>query len=119
LKATNNSGILFSRIKDLEFYPIHNEASIFHLSGKDYQGQVIENDPKRIRLHRDQQQLMNTYKELAHWAVFGWHSEYKDFVNKHFTKEDVRDLINKYGTSILKKYFTDKESFEQEYEMKL
>lgn len=111
--------ILFSRIKDLEFYPIHHLTSCFHLSGNDYQGQVKENDPKRIRLHKDQFYLMNTYPELKRWAVFGWHKEYRDFVNMTFTEEEIQNFVDKYFTNILKKYFTDKLEFEQEYNIKL
>ncbi len=110
--------ILFSNIKALRLFTLHSYTSCFHLSGKDYQGQTKEGDPKRIRLHRDQLYLTEKYPELYWWSIFGYHKEYKEFIDKRFTKEQVQDLIEKYSTDIHWKYFTDREDFTNYYNIK-
>ena len=111
--------ILFSRLDNLEFYPIHHLTSCFHLSGSDYQGQVTEDNPKRLRLHHDQEYLMKKYPELNFWSIFGFHKEFIDFINTTFTKEEIKNFVDKYFTAVLRTYYTNKVEFEQEYGIKL
>ena len=90
---------------------IHNETSCFHLCGIDYMGQMKEDDPKRERLHNDQQYLTEKYPELRHWLVFGFHKENILQIMKYYSKEEVADIINNYRTEVFWKYFDDKDYF--------
>ncbi len=110
---------LFSNIENLELKMLHESTSCFHLSGKDYQEQIKKGSNKNERLMKDHEYLSDKYEELRVWRLFGFHKEYIEWLNRYFTKEQVKELFEKYATNILKQYFTDKKEFEQEYGIKL
>ena len=94
---------------------IQHKTACFHLSGEDYGAQTKVGSEKEKRLVADQFYLMSKYEELRHWAVFGYHKDFDFTLAQWYTKEQIKELIEKYRTPIYWQYFTDRKEFCQTY----
>lgn len=107
--------IIFGSDNSYKLSMIHDKTSCFHLGGSDYQEQEKEGSSKDVRLKEDYDVAVNKYEQCRHWCIFSFRKYFEYLVDRYYTKEQVKELIEKYRTEIQWLYFKDRDYFCEKY----
>lgn len=106
--------IIFGKEEGFELSLIHNETSIFHLSGSDYMQQEEKGSDKHKRLIEDIIRAAKKHpKEMGHWLVLSYFREFDDTIKE--LNLPFKEILETWRTPFLWQYYRDRERVQEIY----